>query len=97
MTMARILVHLDTREGLEEKITLHSNHYSRRQILDYEGVPFWCRRCHKVGHLFKECSLVSPSSPHTSKGKKHMQTEDPLVDEQPSRLDSHLDAARDIV
>lgn len=29
MTMARILVHLDTREGLEEKITLHWRHFSR--------------------------------------------------------------------
>lgn len=31
MTMAHILVHLDTREGLEEKITLHWRHYPRRQ------------------------------------------------------------------
>ena len=53
MTMARILVHLDTREGLEEKITLHWWHFSRRQNIDYEGVPFRCRHCDKVGHLYK--------------------------------------------
>lgn len=29
MTMACILVHLDTIEGLEEKITLHWRHFSR--------------------------------------------------------------------
>ena len=40
MTMARILVHLDTRAGLEEKITLHRRHFSLKQLLDYEGVPF---------------------------------------------------------
>lgn len=56
-TLARILVHLDTRDGLEEKITLHWGRYARVQILDYEGVPFKCRRCHRVGHLFKECPL----------------------------------------
>lgn len=56
-TLARVLVHLDTREGLEEKITLKWGKYSRTQILDYEGVPFRCNRCHQVGHLFKDCPL----------------------------------------
>lgn len=51
-------MHLDTREGLEEKITLQWRHFTKIQILDYEGVPFRCRRRHKVGHLFKECPLV---------------------------------------
>lgn len=62
MSLAEILVHLDTREGLEEHITLHWKHYSHTQILDYEGVPFRCRRCHKVGHLYKECPLNKKSS-----------------------------------
>lgn len=39
-TLARVLVHLDTREGLEENITMQWGKYSRTQILDYEGVPF---------------------------------------------------------
>jgi len=26
-------------------------------MLDYEGVPFRCRHCHKVGHLLKDCPL----------------------------------------
>lgn len=38
MTMAHILVHLDTREGMEEKITLRWRNLSRRKNLDYEGV-----------------------------------------------------------
>jgi len=56
-TLACILVYLDTHEGLEEKITLHWGKFTRVQILDYEGVPFRCCRCHKVGHIFKDCPL----------------------------------------
>ena len=70
MTMARILVHLDTRERLEEKITLHRRHFSCRQLLDYEGVPFPYRRCHKVDHLFKDFPLNSSVSTENSKGTK---------------------------
>lgn len=33
-------------------------------MLDYEGVPFRCRRCHKVGHLFKDCPLNKWNSRH---------------------------------
>lgn len=55
--LARILVHLDTREGLEAKMTLRWGKFSRSQILDYEGVPFRCNRCHQAGHLFKDCPL----------------------------------------
>lgn len=70
MTMARILVHLDTRVGLEEKITLHLRHFSRKQLLDYEGVPFRCRRCHKVGQLYKDCPLLSGVTSENSRGTK---------------------------
>lgn len=41
--LARILVHLDTREGLEEKVTLQWGRHIRIQILDCEGVLFRCR------------------------------------------------------
>lgn len=70
MTMARILVHLGTRAGLEEKITLHRRHFSRKQLLDYEGVPFRCRRCHQVGHLYKDCPLLSVVTSENSRGTK---------------------------
>ena len=30
------------------------------KILDYEQVPFRCRRCHEYGHLFQECPLNHP-------------------------------------
>ena len=60
--MAQILVHLDTRDGLVEAYNLHFNDMVRVQILDYEGVPFRCRRCHEVGHLYKECPLIITTS-----------------------------------
>ena len=57
MAYARILVHLDTRGDLQEHITLQWKTFSRQQILNYEEVPFPCKRCHKVGHLFKDYPL----------------------------------------
>ena len=39
MAFACILVHLDTREGLEEAINIQCCNSPRVQILDYEGVP----------------------------------------------------------
>jgi len=32
---------------------------SRLQKLDYEEQPFKCRRCHEVGHIYKECQLLA--------------------------------------
>ena len=26
-------------------------------LLDYEHIPFRCRRCHEYGHLYKSCPL----------------------------------------
>lgn len=74
--MARILVHLDTRAGLEEKITLHKRHFSRKKLLDYEGVPFRCKRCHKVGHLYKDCPMHSTVTTKNSKGIKQQYSEE---------------------
>lgn len=37
------------------------------QTLDYEGIPFRCWRCHRVGNIASDCSLT----PHGSyKGHK---------------------------
>lgn len=35
-------------------------------MLDYEGIPFRCRKCHKQSHIASECQL-----PMQSKGKDH--------------------------
>ena len=44
-------------EGLAEAMTLKYREMEFLQQLDYENLPFHCHRCHKVGHLAKECPL----------------------------------------
>jgi len=74
--MARILVDLDTREGLEGKMTLRWGSYRNVQPLDYEGVPFRCNKCRQIGHVYKDCPLVTcqngmPKQTRPSAGKDH--------------------------
>lgn len=57
MTVARIMVNLDSSEGLSAELNLVYGDYSYIQILDYEGVPFRCHSCHKVGHVRRDCPL----------------------------------------
>lgn len=55
--VARILVSLNVREGLVEDMKLSWGPYTFVQNLDYEYVPFRCRRCHAYGHPVAECKL----------------------------------------
>ena len=55
--VARILVNLNVREGLGEEMDLTWGDYTYAQKLDYENIPFRCRRCHQYGHLIKNCKL----------------------------------------
>jgi hypothetical protein len=58
--MARILVALDVRAGLAEELVLIKEEVCFHQRLDYEGIPFRCRRCHKHGHNASQCALPFP-------------------------------------
>lgn len=51
LEIAKILVHLDTWEGLVESYRLQMGELIRWPILDYEGILFHYRWCHEVGHL----------------------------------------------
>ena len=53
--VARIMIFLDTRDGLHDNLNMLFDGMMWQQILDYEGVPFRCRKCHEVGNLNKEC------------------------------------------
>jgi len=55
--MARILVNINVREGLGDAVELVLGHYRHIQKLDYENIPFRCRRCHEYGHLVGDCKL----------------------------------------
>jgi len=59
MSMARILVSLNIKEGLREYINLTDLGWTSVKILDYEGVPFQCRRCHEYGHIVMDCKKSS--------------------------------------
>ena len=50
-------MHMDTRGGLQEHITIQWRTYSGKQLLDYEGVTYRFCRCHKVRHVFRDCPL----------------------------------------
>lgn len=56
MAMVWILVLLDLREGLGLEVELSSRHGVFTQILDYEGVPFRCHKCHSLKHLVAKCN-----------------------------------------
>jgi hypothetical protein len=58
MLVSCILVSLNIRRGLVEEIKLSWGEKSYMQKLDYEGIPFRCRRCHKHGHIASECQLL---------------------------------------
>ena len=55
--MARILVNINVREGLGEEVDLVLGPFHHTQKLDYENIPFRCRRCHEYEHLVEDCKL----------------------------------------
>ena len=58
MFYARVIVYLDTRDGLVANLILHYLGYVHNQILDYEGKSFRCRRYHEANNFYKECPLL---------------------------------------
>ena len=56
-TVVFILVSLNIRTNLQENLNLISGNSIKRHILDYEGIPFRCHRCHATGNLAKRCHL----------------------------------------
>ena len=61
-TCAQILIEMDVSKGLLEKICLASLRGSWTQMLDYEGIPFRCRTCHKTSHIAARCAAVKTKS-----------------------------------
>ncbi|XP_059075127.1 uncharacterized protein LOC131875118 [Cryptomeria japonica] len=57
-TFARILVELEVSKGLLAEIAINSSLGSWVQSLDYEGIPFRCRRCFKTDHVLGNCGLA---------------------------------------
>lgn len=87
MAYARILVHLDTRGGLQENITIQWRASSCKQLLDYEGTPYHCRRCHQVGHLFRTCPLLRKNK----LGTQEMELDPPAEQPPPPATKTHME------
>ena len=52
---AWICVYMHLNKALPDAISLYHDDYEWLQTIDYEHVPFRCRKCHALGHLFQDC------------------------------------------
>ena len=50
---ARIFIEMDVSGALSEAISLEFKDEEWIQSIDYEKIPFRCRRCHEHGHLIR--------------------------------------------
>jgi len=67
---ARICIYMDISKPLPGSITLEYQDDDWNQTLDYEHIPFRCRKCHEHGHLFRDCPLnASGTKPSETKQK----------------------------
>jgi hypothetical protein len=60
---ARICVYMDISKALPGTITLEYQDEEWAQTIDYEHIPFRCRKCHEHGHLFRDFPLNAPPKP----------------------------------
>lgn len=66
-TFARIDVYLDVSGAIPESIALSYEYYEWLQTLDYEFIPFRCRKFHEHGHLYRDFHLAQASKPPSNK------------------------------
>ena len=55
ISYARICIYLDIFIDFPDGIELTWEDEEWFQAIDYEQIPFCCRRCHEHGHLFRYC------------------------------------------
>ena len=54
---ARICVYMDLKQALPDTVSLFHEDVEWIQLIDYEHVPFRCRKCHNLGHLYRDYPL----------------------------------------
>lgn len=88
MTMARILVSMDVKEGLAKDMEIERGPLTLIKKLDNEGVPFHYRQCHQYGHMAVHCHLPFRSRvahPKIRDSSKHFHLSDPMENIEPSQ------------
>ena len=58
---AHICICMRLGKALMDSVSLLHDDFEWIQPIDYEHVPFRCRRCHAHGHLFRDCPLNASS------------------------------------
>ena len=72
---ARLCVYMNIAEPLPEHIELEYHDTIWQQPLDYEHIPFRCRRCHEYGHLYRQCPLNKEEEYIRKKEEQHSEVE----------------------
>lgn len=55
--ITRVLVNLDSREGIFIYINLNHSGVNFLHTIDYKELPFHCHQCHQVEHVVHNCML----------------------------------------
>lgn len=57
---------MDLKQALPDTVSLFHEDVEWIQLIDYEHVPFRCRKCHNLGHLYRDCPLNKKPPPQMS-------------------------------
>jgi hypothetical protein len=60
---------MDISKALPGSVTLEYQDEDWNQTIDYDHIPFFCRKCHEHGHLFRYCPL-NAQAPKAGENKK---------------------------
>lgn len=66
----RICVDMDLSRALPDKVILEVFDEEWVKMVDYEHIPFKCRKCHKHGHLIRDCLISKEEDKSKLKAKK---------------------------
>jgi len=64
---------MDLKQALPDTVSLFHDNIEWIHLIDYEHVPFRCRKCHDLGHLYKDC-------PPNRKPPPQMDSDNPAFD-----------------
>jgi len=70
-----ICVYMNITEPLPEFIKLEYHDEVWQQPVDYEHIPFRCRRCHEYGNLFRQCPLNNVEESMKKRAENEKSTE----------------------